>query len=179
MKKKLPKNPGEIAVIRLTDGGLSVVRISKVDTEKYFWFGGPTWAYGGYEVVEYVKETNWEKIELWYLKKYHPVTPSSEIKQSAFWMSPEGLLYYCKYHEHDGLARCISACVYNNLEGVLYLEENNWLRCHDSGLLIYGWEPATLNDAQAETVSKLIQVGNDEWKEHLSYYLRQYQDKTH
>ena len=175
-KKQLSKKPGAIAVIRLlNDGGLSVVRISQYDTEKYYWFGGPTWAYGGYEVVEYLKLKDWQEIELYYFKKYYPAIASKEIKQSAFWMSPEGNLYYCDPHGHDGLAKCITASIYDSLEGARCLEKQNWIRAYQSGLIISGLSVTPeITEYQAEKISDLKQVGDEDWKDYMSRTLERF-----
>lgn len=57
-KNSLPKKPGGSAVIRFPDGKLTVVLIDRHDVNKYLYFGGPQWAYGDYEVVQYVPSTS-------------------------------------------------------------------------------------------------------------------------
>lgn len=178
-KKAIEKRLGGIAVIRLPSGGLTVVLISNKDVLKYHYFGGLQWGYGDYEIVQYVPSKlgkNWYKIELWYLRKYHKSTPSKELKHSAFWMSPTGDLYYCNSHGHDGLATCITASLFGNLEGTRLLENSGWLRAYKSGLLVgKGANLPHINDDQAFVISQLKESGDDDWKYRLSEYLRLYE----
>jgi hypothetical protein len=118
-----------------------------------------------------------DKLELEYIKEFHPIT-ISKPKVSSGWIAPNGNFYSCRSQEHDSLAKHLSAIWYDDINSpVDRLEKEGWIRLFDDGMIIC-WDgfkdPAiATSDEQQETIWKLSSIGNKAWNNRVSYYLRQ------
>lgn len=122
------------------------------------------------EIVKVYPFRNAEKAELAFLRD-RPM-PSTAVKRYQGWLSPEGKFYPCEYAGHSGLARRLTAHLFNSLDGE-ELIETTWLRIHYDGYTSV-WCLRELTQAQRDTLFDLATAegSDDVWSMNIMRVLR-------
>lgn len=178
IKKKTTKNipdKDDWAVIKGENFSYALVCFK--NKKDYYWGQSRSWnsLYEGQKVVEFIGKVpnkEWDRLEIEFIKKYFPLKPS-EPKESAGWLSPDGKFYPCKYHEHRGLAKSLSAHYYNDIDnGERKLETEGWIKVYADGLLGYDFIghrdlSQIVTKQQKEFLFQLSIVGSEKWNKRI------------
>lgn len=128
------------------------------------------------EIIGKVPSSKWDDMEIAYVKKYQPIK-SSDVKESAGWLAPDGKFYTCSYGGHRSLSIKLSCHYYDQIEdSTKILEEKGWIKVYKNGVI--GWDESKelenfITKKQKSTLSDLILIdGSEEWNSRMNYWAK-------
>lgn len=160
-------------------GTAALVTLSKSDPNKFWWFGGvsyctfstdyPKIILKDYGLIDDEDDDKIDAITIEFYKNYN-TRKKSKPYESGGWISPKGEFYACHFHEHDAFAKNLAAVYYNSLKGVRELEEKNWIRLGDDGMVTMKVDfTLPYTQKQLDTLFDLSQVegASNEFVDHI------------